>query len=356
MKRSLIICFVFILFISGCISNFLVKEDGIYAVIYTNMGKFICKLYYEKAPITVGNFIGLAEGTKEFVDPQTKEKIKKPFYDGSIFNAIIKDKIIQGGCPPGNVNCTPGYKFADEIDGSLKHDSEGILSMSNDGYPNSNGSRFYISLAPLPMLDGKSTIFGKVVKDIETINKIGNTRVDDNYKPYKDVFIKNIKIIRKGQKAKEFNAEEAFAKNEEALKKYEELKEQKRLKLFKDLGIEEDKIITTNIGLKYFVRKKGTGRMPKPGDYIVANYTGYLEDGTIFDSSYERNEPIEVKIGVGKVIPGWDEAFLTMREGEKRVLILPDYLGYGEYGSPPIIPPKATLIFDVELISVKEKQ
>ena len=353
MKKFIIAFLILMLFILSCIDNFLIKEEGIYAVFYTNMGKFICKLYYEKTPITVGNFIGLAEGTKEFVDPKTEEKIKKPFYNGSIFDAVVKDKIIRGGCPFDDVNCSPGYKFVDEFNDALKHDAKGILSMSNDGFPNSNGSRFYIILAPLPKLDGKNTVFGKVINNMDTLDKINNVRVDDNYKPFSDIFIKKIKIIRKGQNAKEFNAEEAFSKNEEALQKYQELQEKKRLELFKKLGIEEDKIVTTNIGLKYFLRKKGTGRIPEKGDYIIAHYTGYLEDGTIFDSSYQRNKPIKIRIGIGKVIPGWDEAFLTMREGEKRVLILPDYLGYGEYGNPPVIPPKATLIFDVELLSIE---
>jgi peptidylprolyl isomerase len=353
MKKSIIICFIFILLLVSCFDSFLIKEEGIYAIFYTNIGSFICKLYYKKTPITVGNFVGLAEGSKEFTDPKTNEKSKRPFYNGLIFNGVVKDKIIQGGCPSEEIDCSPGYKFVDEIDDSLKHDSIGILSMANDGYANSNGSRFYITLSPLSALDGKNTVFGKVIGKVDTLNKISEVRVDENYRPFKDIFIKKIKIIRKGQEAKAFDAEAAFAKNEEALKNYEQVQEKKKIELFERLGIERDKIITTNIGLQYFVRKKGVGRTPNKGDYIIANYTGYLEDGTVFDSSYLRNQPIEIMIGVGKVIPGWDEAFLTMKEGEKRVLILPDYLGYGEYGNPPVIPPKATLIFDVELISIK---
>lgn len=354
MKKLIIVFVIFIFLFLSCVNESALKDDGIYAIFYTNMGNFICKLFYEKTPITVGNFISLAEGTKDFIDPKTKEKVKRPFYNGLIFYGVIKDKIIQGGCPLGIGNGTPGYKFADEFDESLKHDSEGVMSMSNDGFPNSNGSRFYFALVPLPFLDGKNTIFGKVVSNIDTLKKISRVRVDDDYKPYNDVFIKKIKIIRKGQKAKEFDEETAFKKNEETLIRYNEEKEKKRLELFKELGIKEDKIITTKIGLKYFIKKNGNGRIPNRGDLIKVHYTGYLEDGTVFDSSYQRNKPIETLIGVGKVIPGWDEAFLTMKEGEKRVLILPDYLGYGEYGNPPI-PPNATLIFDVELLSVTRK-
>lgn len=331
------------------------KEDGIYAVFNTNMGKFICKLFYDKTPITVGNFIGLAEGTKEFIDPKTDEKVKRPFYDGLIFHRIIKDKIIQGGCPLGTGNGNPGYKFVDEFNDSLKHDSEGILSMANSGIPNSNGSQFYLTLEPLPFLDGKYTIFGKVVNGIEILKKIGNVRVNDDNKPYDDIYIKNIKIIRKGQNANEFNAEAAFSKNNEALKKYQEDKEIKLKNFLTTLGVEEDKIITTKIGLRYFIKKKGFGIIPVAGDLIKVHYNGYLEDGTVFDSSYQRKEPFETLIGVGKVIAGWDEAFLNMREGENRVLIIPDYLGYGDYGNPPVIPPRATLIFEVELLSVKKQ-
>lgn len=354
MKKLIIVFVVFIFLFLSCINNSVLKDDGIYAIFYTNMGNFICKLYYDKAPITVGNFIGLAEGTKEFNDPRTNEKIKRPFYNGLIFYGVIKDKIIQGGCPIGNGNGGPGYKFVDEFDETLKHDSEGILSMSNNGYPNSNGSRFYIALLPLPFLDGKNTVFGKVISNIDILNKISSVRVDDNYKPYNDIFIKKVKIVRKGEKAKAFNADEAFKKNEEALIKYNMEKENKKLELLKNLGVKEDKIISTKIGLKYYIIKNGNGKIPNRGDLIKVHYTGYLEDGTVFDSSYQRNKPFETEIGVGAVIPGWDEALLTMREGEKRILILPDYLGYGENGYLSI-PPKATLIFEVELLSVTRK-
>jgi peptidyl-prolyl cis-trans isomerase A (cyclophilin A) len=355
MKKLIIIFVVFIILFLGCVNDSVLKDEGIYAVFYTNMGKFICKLFYEKTPITVGNFISLAEGTKEFTDLKTKEKVKRPFYNGLIFYGVIKDKVIQGGCPLGIGNEGPGYKFVDEFDETLKHNAEGILSMSNDGYPNSNGSRFYFALVPFSFLDNKNTVFGKVVSNIDILKKISNVRVDDNYKPYNDIFIKKIKIIRKGEKAKGFDAVAAFKKNEEALAKYNKEKENQRLELLNYLGVKEDKIITTKIGLQYYIKKNGYGKKPNKGDLIKAHYTGYLADGTVFDSSYQRNDPIETIIGVGKVIPGWDEAFLTMKEGEKRVLILPDYLGYGEYGHPPVIPPRSTLIFDVELISVTRK-
>ncbi len=351
MKQILIA--ISILFFTSCMGNSNMKEDGIYAVFQTSTGKIICRLYFEKAPITVGNFIGLAEGTREFTDPKTGNKTKKPFYNGLIFHRVIKDFVIQGGCPLGSGRGSPGYEFIDEFDESLKHDSAGILSMANSG-ANTNGSQFFITLAPTPHLNGRHTVFGKLVSGMETLMKIGEVKVDkQTMKPYEDIFIKEVKIIRKGDKAKVFDAEAAFAKKEELREKMEEEKE-KKIKIFlKELGIDESKIITSEIGLKYFVRKKGAGKSPSKGDTIIAHYTGYLEDGTKFDSSYDRNKPFETMIGVGRVIPGWDEAFLSMKEGEKRLLILPYYLAYGERGSPPVIPPRATLIFDVELIKVK---
>lgn len=355
MKKYIISIIFFTVILMGCVNYSSMKEDGIYAVINTNMGKFICMLYYDKTPITVGNFIGLSEGTKEFIDPKTNEKIKRPFYDGLIFHRIIKDKIIQGGCPLGAGNGSPGYKFVDEFNANLKFDSEGLLSMANNGIPNTNGSQFFLTLEPLPFLDGKYTIFGKVINGIDILKKISNVKVNDDNKPYEDIYIKNIKIVRKGEKAKEFDPEAAFMLNNEVLRKYQEERDIKLKDFLKTIGVDEEKIVTTKIGLRYFVRKNGYGKIPETGDLIKANYTGFLEDGTIFDSSYERKEPIEITIGVGKVISGWDEAFLTMKEGEKRVLIIPDYLGYGEYGNPPVIPPKATLIFEVELLSVKKQ-
>ncbi|HOJ63339.1 MAG TPA: peptidylprolyl isomerase [Spirochaetota bacterium] len=325
------------------------RGDGIYAVFYTSKGKFVCELYFEKVPLTVANFVGLAEGTKEWIDPNTQEAVKRPFYNGLIFHRVIKDFVIQGGCPYGNGTGGPGYTFDDEIVSDLNHNSEGILSMANSG-PNTNGSQFFITLAPTPHLNGRHSVFGKVIEGMDVVKKIGEVKTDATFnKPFENIYIKKIEILRIGNKAKEFNPEEIFKqKAEEKKKNYEEF--------LKSLGVEMDKIITdSKSGLKYYVKKEGTGRKPNKGDIIVAHYAGYFENGKKFDSSYDRNEPFKVQIGVGLVIPGWDEAFLTMKEGEKRVLILPYYLAYGERGYPGVIPPKATLIFDVELLEVKKK-
>jgi len=339
----------------GCGSKAM-KDDGIYAVFKTSYGEFVCKLFYDKAPVTVGSFVGLAEGSIEFTDSKTGQKVKRPYFDGIIFHRVIKDFVIQAGDPLGNGTGGPGYDFIDEIDSSLFFNEAGILAMANRG-PNTNGSQFFVTLAPTEHLNGRHTIFGKIVDGMDVVKKIGLAKTDEQAnKPFTPITINTLKIVRVGKDAKAFNAEEAFAKNQEVLLKQEEDKKAKMKEFLKSLSVDESKLITVKEnGLQYFVRKEGKGKTPKAGDTITAHYTGYLVDGTKFDSSVDRGQPFETQIGVGRVIPGWDESFITMKEGEKRVLILPYYLAYGERGYPPVIPPKATLIFDVELISVKTK-
>ncbi len=336
---------------TGCGYSF--KENGIYAVINSSEGEMIFRLFYDKTPVTVGNFVGLSEGTMEFADPKTQAKHKKPFYDGLIFHRIIKDFVIQGGCPMGNGMGGPGYSFIDEFDQSLVHDSAGILSMANSG-PNTNGCQFFITLAPTPHLNNRHTVFGKIVYGEDVMKEISKVKTDSQDRPQDDVVIKSIKIVRIGDEAKNFNAAEAFAKNEEALKRLQETEAKVIAGVLAKLNVNTDKIITTNSGLKYFIKRPGSGSKPSPGNTISAHYSGYLIDGTKFDSSVDRGKPFETLIGVRRVIPGWDEAFLDMRKGEKRVLIIPYNLAYGERGRPPVIPPMATLIFDVELLGIRK--
>ncbi len=350
-KRSyIIVIFILLLMIIGCDYN--VKKDGLYAVLTTNLGNIVCELYYDKAPVTVGNFIGLAEGKIEYKDPKTEKKIKGFYYDGLIFHRIIKDFIIQSGDILGNGTGGPGYSFVDEFDGSLKHDSPGILSMANSG-PNSNGSQFFITLNSTPYLDGKHSVFGKVIIGMDVVNKIGNVKVDKDDKPYEDVFIKKVKIIRKGDKAKKFDAIASFALKDEKLKKMLEEKAKKLKILMDSIGVEDSKLITTETGLKYFILKHGYGTEPKNGNIILADYIAYFEDGEIFGDSYKTKEPIEYKIGDQKMILGLIETFYTMKRGEKRVVIIPYYLGFGKMGNPPVIPAEANLIFVLEIKNIK---
>ena len=316
------------------------KNKTYSALLRTTQGDITMQFSADKTPITVNNFVYLA---------------RKRFYDNTVFHRIIKGFMIQGGDPEGTGMGGPGYEFEDEVfEGKY---TRGTVAMANSG-PDTNGSQFFVTLAPTEHLNGKHTIFGKVVAGMENVKKIGLTKVDEQMnKPFTPITINSIKIVRVGKDAKAFNAAESFAKNQEIILKQEEEKKIKMKEFLKQLEVDESKIITIKEnGLQYFVRKEGKGKTPVAGDTIVAHYAGYLVDGTKFDSSFDRKQPFETQIGVGKVIPGWDEAFLQMKEGEKRVLILPYYLAYGERGYPPVIPAKATLIFDVELISVNKKK
>lgn len=172
------------------------KGKEMFAVFTTTKGNFKVKLFAEQAPKTVDNFVGLAEGTKEWKDPSTGKMVKKPFYDGLKFHRTIPNFMIQGGCPLGNGTGDPGYKFADEFNPSLKHSKPGILSMANAG-PNTNGSQFFVTVAATPWLDGKHTIFGEVVEGMDVVNAISTVKTAPGDRPLEDVVIKSLKIERK---------------------------------------------------------------------------------------------------------------------------------------------------------------
>ncbi len=310
-------------------------KDGLYAEMNTNKGTIIIELYYQKTPLTVANFVGLAEGSIK-----SNKGLGKPFYDGIVFHRVINNFMVQGGDPDGSGRGGPGYKFPDEFDSSLKHDSPGILSMANSG-PNTNGSQFFITHVPTPWLDNKHTVFGKVMSGMDVVNKI-----------IKGDRIKKLKILRIGKKAESFKTGQAeFEKLKIAY--FENIEFQKRevLKKHERRILEKwPKLKKTPSGLRYMVTKEGSGPKPKKGTRIKAHYKGTLLNGEKFDSSYDRDKPFIFNVGTGRVIPGWDEAFLDMRKNEKRTLIIPPNLGYGKRGFPPVIPPNATLIFEVELI------
>ena len=328
------------------------NKPGLYVEFKTNTGNFLCELYYKEVPLMVANIVGLAEGTREFTDQKSGKPAKRPFYNGLIFHRIIDGFMIQGGDPTGTGRGGPGYRLVDQISRTLKHDSEGILSMANAG-PDTNGSQFFITLGPTPHLNGKHAVFGKVVEGIDVVKKIGKVKTGQADRPIEDVIMKEVNIIRIGDEAKTFDAEKEFAKQNDAIKNREAAEQKEKDEFLKQLGIETGKIQTTKSGLQYFVRNNGNGGTPSKGQTIIAHYAGYLTNGQKFDSSFDRKEPFSTAIGVGRVIPGWDEAFLEMKKGEKRILIIPYHLAYGEQGYPGVIPPKATLIFDVELLDFK---
>jgi peptidyl-prolyl cis-trans isomerase A (cyclophilin A) len=172
------------------------KGTPMFAMFETSKGNFKVKLLADKAPKTVENFAGLAEGSKEWTDPKTGSKVKKPFYDGLVFHRVIKDFMIQGGCPLGNGTGGPGYRFDDEFPaGQQKHSKPGILSMANAG-PNTNGSQFFVTTVPTPWLDGKHAVFGEVVEGMDVVHSIENAKTSAGDRPAEAITIKHVKIIR----------------------------------------------------------------------------------------------------------------------------------------------------------------
>ena len=335
------------------------SKDGLYVVFETSMGPIVCSLHYDKVPVTVGNFVGLVTGEKEWRDPQTGEMVKRPLYDGLKFHRVIKDFMIQGGCPLGNGRGGPGYSFIDEFDPSLRHDKPGVLSMANSG-PATNGSQFFITHVPTPWLDDKHSIFGKVVLGQDVVNAMAEVEMKptrDNSTPAEDIILEKATIVRTGAAAEAFDWAAAFAMQDEVAERMRKAKAEKEVaqmsELAKTLGIDLANRVEGESGLSWIVRKEGDGPKPTSGQTIEAHYTGYLLDGTKFDSSVDRGQPFSTPIGVGRVIKGWDLAFADMKVGEKRVLFIPSELGYGKRGSPPVIPGNATLVFDVELLGVK---
>lgn len=314
-------------------------KDGMYAKITTPKGEILLKLYYDKTPLTVINFVGLAEGTMHLGGADKPSET--PFYDGLKFHRVIDSFMIQGGCPLGTGTGGPGYTFGDEFDPKLRHDKPGILSMANAG-PGTNGSQFFITHVPTPHLDGKHSVFGHVVEGQDVVDSIAQNDA-----------IERIEIIRVGKEAEQFKTDQAaFDAALEAIESEADKERKKQEKTLKEKITKKwPNAQKTRSGLYYQVEKEGEGPTPEAGTTISAHYTGRLfENGRKFDSSYDRGEPIEFPVGTGRVIKGWDEALIQMKKGEKRTLIIPPNLAYGERGAGGVIPPNAWLVFDVELV------
>jgi FKBP-type peptidyl-prolyl cis-trans isomerase len=253
--------------------------------------------------------------------------------------------MIQGGDPVGNGSGGPGYKFLDEFDQSLLHDKSGVLSMANSG-PGTNGSQFFITEVPTPHLDFKHSVFGQVVKGIEIQDEISNVKTAIANRPEKDIIIKKLTIIRKGSKAKKFDAVETWNEMEPKLLMIQQQKAQDEI----------DRIskgfTTTDSGLKYKINKPSDGANAKNGDKVRVHYAGKLTNGSEFDSSFKRNKPFEFIVGEGRVIKGWDEALKILKLGENATFVIPSNLGYGARGAGGVIPPNATLVFEIELLEI----
>jgi len=329
--------------------------DGLYAEIETSKGTIVAQLEYTKTPLTVANFVSLAEGNNNFVDAKYKDK---PFYDGLTFHRVINDFMIQGGDPEGNGNGGPGYKFNDEIVPELKHDKAGILSMANAG-PGTNGSQFFITHNATPHLDGMHTVFGHVIEGQDVVNKIVQG----------DKIIK-IKIIRSGDEAKKFDAPKVFKDGlENNQKKQAEMQatvEKAVAETSLRIADAKTKATKTASGLGVFVFEKGTGEKPKAGEEVKVDYAGYFEDGRLFDTGIEdiankfnafdaqrkamnQYGPIPFQYGSKTgLIPGFIEGIENLKYGDKAFIFIPSHLAYGERGSGPI-PPNTDLIFEIHL-------
>ncbi len=312
----------------------------IHAKITTNKGEIIIDLDFKKTPTTVANFIGLAEG-------KIANKIKTedvPFYDGLNFHRVISKKngdaddfMIQGGCPNGTGSGGPGYQFQDEFHKELTHEPM-VISMANSG-PKTNGSQFFITLISTPWLDGKHTVFGKVIEGEEVVRDI-----------LQEDKIVSVEIIRVGEEANNFDAVAVFNnKNASANKKMAE--ETKAMQ--EELDSITAGFDATISGLRYkFINQNAEGKAPVKGQKVAVHYSGKLTNGKVFDSSYQRKEPISFFLGEGQVIEGWDEGIALLKVGEKAIFVIPPHLGYGSAGAGGVIPPNAILIFEVELVKI----
>ena len=308
--------------------------NGLFATLSTSKGEIKIELEFEKTPGTVGNFVGLSLG---LINNSIKP-LGEAYYNGLKFHRVINDFMIQAGCPFGTGTGDPGYKFDDEFHSELKHDRPGVISMANAG-PSTNGSQFFITHVETPWLDNKHTVFGNVIDGMDVVNSISQN----------DEII-SVKINAVGDKAKAFDAAKAFEDFNKS--KADRIKKEKEneLKILKDLSKGFSK---TSSGLLYKFEKENNSHKPSNGNKVKVHYKGMLLDGTVFDSSFKRNQPIEFTLGVGQVIKGWDEGISLLGIGDKASFIIPSDLAYGAAGAGGVIPPNATLVFEVELISAE---
>ncbi len=335
MQSSFYLIFISFIFLILTNASYGAYPDGLYAQIETNKGNIVARLAFDKAPLTVINFVGLATGQKE------NSYTKKPYYDGLRFHRVVDNFVIQTGDPSGDGSGGPGYVFPDEIN-TLKHDKPGILSMANRG-PDTNGSQFFITHIKTPHLDGKHTVFGEVISGMEVIYRIEQGDI-----------IQRIKILRIGDEAKNFvtNEKSFRAQLKILMNKRDEIMKHDRKDFVSFVKQHYPKAQKTPSGLYYEIIRSSTGARVKNNDIVKVHYSAQLADGSELINSKKNNTPLITKIGTGTTIKAWEEILPIMRIGEKRLLITPYNLAYGKTGRAGLIPPKATIIFEVELLEV----
>lgn len=381
MKTTVLILF---LSLSSCNDKYPDLGDGLYAEFVTNKGTMVARLAYEKTPVTVANFVALAEGNHPMVDSTFKGN---KFYNGIIFHRVMDKFMIQGGDPEGTGRGGPGYKFGDEFDETLKHDKSGILSMANSG-PATNGSQFFITEIPTPNLNNKHTVFGEVVLGLDIQDSISNVKVGPGNRPIEDVVIEELNIIRQGFDARNFDAvkvwetelpkleEKKKQREEEARKKAEEALEvlKEKAEIAKEAFIKENenlkgRVLNLPTGLAMIFTHESNGKKPTASDKVLINYAGYLENGELFDTSWAEvakkngtyNERRDQQNGYApfsmiyneqaNLVSGFREAMLNMNVGDKARVFIPSYLGYGATPKRGI-PVNSNLIFDLEIVGI----
>jgi len=354
---------------TSCKAQYPDLEDGIYAEFVTTKGVMVAKLNYKKTPITVANFVSLAEGTNTMVDSVYKDK---KFYNGLIFHRVMDKFMIQGGDPLGTGGGNPGYRFNDEFHSDLKHDTIGILSMANGG-PNSNGSQFFITEVPKPHLDNVHSVFGKLVLGLDVLDTISNVKIGARNKPIKDVVINELNIIKKGKEAKNFDAPHIFTNHfaeVERLEKEKAAKAEAILKATKEkFNKQKVAAITLPSGLQYIITEKGTGEKLKETHKILTHYAVYFENGKLLETSSlkiaealdvvdknrklaDKYQPLTANLSPNaRMISGFKEGLQQLNVGDKATLFIPYHLAYGESGNRGI-PPKSNIIFEVEVLEI----
>ena len=326
-----------------------ITTEGLYAVFTTSKGDIIVKLEDEKAPMTVANFVALAEGNSKILD----KTFTVPFYNGLKFHRVIKDFMIQGGDPQGTGSGGPGYSFYDEFHPQLKHSGPGILSMANSG-PATNGSQFFITHVKTPWLDNKHSIFGKVVEGQNVVDSIAQD----------DIMI-SVMIIRNGKQYKKYDASQVFANEYAKIKAMEDEKKAKLAKIAAMSTEDYKKYLLAEVqkqyptakqtasGLVVVIEKDGEGAKPVAGNMLSVHYVGTFLDGTKFDSSRDRNAPMDFKYKEQSMIPGFEEGIAMLGKGGRGKFIIPYYQAYGPQGRPGVIPPYSDLVFDLEILDIK---
>jgi cyclophilin family peptidyl-prolyl cis-trans isomerase len=404
-KKALTTLVVLLVLVNiSCQERYPDLEDGLYAEFVTTKDTMVAKLFFKKVPVTVANFVALAEGEHPLVK---EEYLGKRYYDSITFHRVMNDFMIQGGDPTATGGGDPGYKFEDEFEASLKHDKAGILSMANSG-PNTNGSQFFITEKATPFLDAYKpdgtlkkcgtfpggschAVFGELVKGLNVQDSISNVRVGAGNKPVEDVIILELNIIRKGAEAKKFNAAKVFTEElpkikervaaakakadkaaEEAQKEAKAKAEIAKVEFLKKNAELTGRKIESPTGMAMIFTHESNGVTPKSTDRVNIDCAGYLENGELFWTTWKsiaqkngkyderqdkagRYVPFDMPYNkTAGLIAGFREAMLNMKIGDKARVFIPYYLGYGERGNPPVIPGSANLVFDVQLASIKK--